>query len=119
MKDSRSTPAGSAAGGTGSSSRAVRRKAGAVGFPLPGTAVDLVEGELVVGSDHVFAGYWNNPAETAKTLCEGRVHTGDLARVDETDPDGFPRPPRPLQGPGPLPHRHRAPPELDGQGREE
>jgi long-chain acyl-CoA synthetase len=31
-------------------------------------------------------GYWNQPEETARTLRQGWLHTGDLARMDE---DGF------------------------------
>ncbi len=28
-------------------------------------------------------GYWNNPEETAKTLTDGWLHTGDIAKMDE------------------------------------
>ena len=31
----------------------------------------------------VFAGYWEKPQETAKTLKDGWLHTGDLGRMDE------------------------------------
>jgi len=31
-------------------------------------------------------GYWNNPGETARTLRNGWLHTGDLASMDE---DGY------------------------------
>lgn len=43
-------------------------------------------GEIVVGGDDVFAGYWRAPELTAEVLKNGRYHTGDLARMDE---DGF------------------------------
>ena len=40
-------------------------------------------GEILVRGDQVFAGYWNNPEETAKVLKNGWYHTQDLGRVDE------------------------------------
>ncbi len=43
-------------------------------------------GELLLGGPVTFSGYWNNPEETQKTLKQGWVHTGDIARQDE---DGF------------------------------
>ena len=43
-------------------------------------------GEIVVGGDDIFAGYWRAPELTAEVLKDGRYHTGDLARMDE---DGF------------------------------
>lgn len=49
------------------------------GRPLgPGEA-----GELVVSGPQVVPGYWNNPAETAHAMPEGRLHTGDVAVMDE------------------------------------
>ena len=44
------------------------------------------EGELCIRGPQVMAGYWNRPEETARTLVDGWVHTGDLARIDE---DGY------------------------------
>ncbi|MDM0044510.1 AMP-binding protein [Variovorax dokdonensis] len=43
-------------------------------------------GEIVVGGDDVFAGYWRAPELTAEVLKNGRYHTGDLARMDD---EGF------------------------------
>ncbi|WP_298560450.1 malonyl-CoA synthase [uncultured Aliiroseovarius sp.] len=75
------------------------RRAGTVGFPLPGVEVkvcDPVSGEtlpdgeigvLEVRGDNVFAGYWQMPEKTAEELREdGWFITGDLAMID---PDGY------------------------------
>ncbi|MCG8691977.1 MAG: AMP-binding protein [Minwuiales bacterium] len=43
-------------------------------------------GEIAVRSVNNMAYYWNLPEETAKTLVDGWVRTGDMARRDE---DGF------------------------------
>ncbi len=43
-------------------------------------------GELLLGGPVIFSGYWNDPAETEKTLNQGWVHTGDIAYQDN---DGF------------------------------
>jgi long-chain acyl-CoA synthetase len=40
-------------------------------------------GEIVTRSDCVMAGYWENPAATAKTLRGGWLHTGDVGSMDE------------------------------------
>lgn len=39
-------------------------------------------GEVLVKSEAVMAGYWNDPGATAETLRDGWLYTGDLARVD-------------------------------------
>lgn len=75
------------------------RKAGSIGLPLPGTDSRVVDadngsrqlpagevGELIIRGPQVMPGYWNRPDETAKTLKEGWLYTGDLCRVDE---EGF------------------------------
>ena len=33
----------------------------------------------------MFAGYWNDPEETARTLVDGWLHTGDLATRDDAE----------------------------------
>jgi long-chain acyl-CoA synthetase len=40
-------------------------------------------GELVVRGPQVMKGYWKDPEETARTLREGWLYTGDIARIDE------------------------------------
>jgi len=71
----------------------VRRKPGAVGFPLMHIDVKLVThdgrecqpgevGELLIRGPHVCAGYWNRPEETARLILDGWLYTGDLARCD-------------------------------------
>jgi long-chain acyl-CoA synthetase len=70
-----------------------------VGVPLPGTVARVVSetdasqamavgqaGELLVRGPQVFAGYWNQPKETAEVLSNGWLRTGDIAVMS---PDGF------------------------------
>ncbi|GMV45360.1 MAG: AMP-binding protein [Pseudomonadota bacterium] len=60
-----------------------RRRHGSVGVALPGTEMRLASGgELLIRGPHVFAGYWNNPAQTARAVVDGWLHTGDIARID-------------------------------------
>ena len=73
-----------------------KRKPGSIGLPVPDTEVKLVdletgteeaevgaEGELCIRGPQVMAGYWNRPEETARTLRDGWLHTGDIARMDD------------------------------------
>ncbi len=73
------------------------RKPGTVGLPLPGQAVRIVDsagapvahgeaGEVVIKGANVMRGYLNRPEETAKTVVDGWLHTGDIGRFDE---DGY------------------------------
>ena len=75
------------------------RKPGSIGIPLPNTDCKIVdpdagekempvgeEGELIIKGPQVMKGYWNRPDETARTLRDGWLYTGDIARMDE---DGF------------------------------
>lgn len=59
------------------------RRAGTVGFPLPGVSVRIEDGELLVKGPNVFAGYWRRPDATAAAFTpDGFFRTGDLATVD-------------------------------------
>ncbi|MEW2274945.1 class I adenylate-forming enzyme family protein [Streptomyces griseofuscus] len=73
------------------------RKPGTVGLPLPGQTVSIVDergrtvtdggiGEVVISGPTLMHGYLGRPEETAKALRGGRLHTGDLGRLDE---DGY------------------------------
>ncbi len=53
------------------------------GAPALGVRIDVDdEGEVLARSNHVFAGYWEQPDETAKALDGGWFHTGDGGHVD-------------------------------------
>ena len=68
---------------------------GAIGLPVPSTDVQLRDdagrevppghaGELCIKGPQVMAGYWHQPAETAKVLDDGGwLATGDVAAMDE------------------------------------
>ena len=73
-----------------------KRKVGSIGLPIPDTEcriVDLTDsqtelpvgesGELVIKGPQVMKGYWNNADDTAETLTDGWLHTGDIALMDE------------------------------------
>lgn len=76
------------------------RRPGTVGVPFPSTEIRIVDpddptrdraagepGELLVRGPQVFAGYWNQPDETARTLLQGGwLRTGDIVTADA---DGF------------------------------
>jgi long-chain acyl-CoA synthetase len=54
-----------------------------VGPPLRGVEVRVAEdGELLVRGELVMHGYWRNDAETARTLKDGWLHTGDIGHFD-------------------------------------
>ncbi len=55
------------------------RRAGTVGFPLPGISVRIEDGELFVRGPNVFARYWRRDDVTAAAFVDGWFRTGDLA----------------------------------------
>lgn len=64
-----------------------RPRAGSIGKPLPGIEVRLAaDGELLIRSPAVFAGYYRDPQATEAVLRDGWLCTGDIA---EFDAEGF------------------------------
>jgi len=72
-------------------------KGGSVGLPLPDIEVKIFDdhdrelpagqvGEIVVRGPNVMRGYYNHPEETAATLRNNWLHTGDMGRKDD---DGY------------------------------
>jgi len=72
---------------------------GSIGIPLPDVDARIISledevavlppgevGELVIKGPQVMKGYHNMPTETANTLRDGWLYTGDIARMDE---EGF------------------------------
>ena len=54
-----------------------------VGRPLKNVEVRIAEdGEILVRGELVMKGYWNNEAETARTIRDGWLHTGDIGEFD-------------------------------------
>jgi long-chain acyl-CoA synthetase len=54
-----------------------------VGKPIPGTEIKVTpEGEIISKSPSVFLGYYRMATETAKTLRDGWLHSGDTGFID-------------------------------------
>ncbi|MCQ2363310.1 MAG: long-chain-fatty-acid--CoA ligase [Acidaminococcaceae bacterium] len=70
-------------------------KAGSIGKDLPDVELSLMDkegsfvtvshqvGELCVRGENVMLGYLNRPEDTARTIVDGWLHTGDIAYRDE------------------------------------
>ena len=73
------------------------RKAGTVGLPFVGQRIAISDrsgrhlprgetGEVLVQGPNVMRGYLGRPEDTAKSIVDGWLHTGDIGRIDE---DGY------------------------------
>jgi long-chain acyl-CoA synthetase len=73
------------------------RKPGSIGTPVEGVEIRLVDqdrhevpagevGEIEIRGHNLMKGYWQRPEETAATIRDGWLATGDMARADE---DGY------------------------------
>ena len=73
------------------------KKVGSIGKAIPGVILRVLDesgrevstgetGEVVAEGENVALGYWDEPEQAADCFRNGRLYTGDLARVDE---DGF------------------------------
>ena len=73
-----------------------KQKPGSIGVPVPGTLARIVDtetgtkvlqhneiGELVIKGPQVMKGYWQRPEESARTVRDGWLYTGDIAYMDE------------------------------------
>jgi acyl-CoA synthetase (AMP-forming)/AMP-acid ligase II len=61
----------------------VLRKPGSVGLPSPGVEARIgAGGELLLRSDYLMSGYFDDPRATAEALRDGWYHTGDVASAD-------------------------------------
>jgi long-chain acyl-CoA synthetase len=73
-----------------------QRKVGSVGLPISDTQCRIVSlddgetdvgvgepGEVLIKGPQVMKGYWNMPEETAQTITDGWLHTGDIGKMDE------------------------------------
>jgi len=76
-----------------------KQKVGSIGVPFPDVEAKIVDletgtrdvaaggsGELVLRGPQLMDGYYNQPEETAMTLRDGWLYTGDIATVDA---DGY------------------------------
>ncbi|MGO8689531.1 MAG: class I adenylate-forming enzyme family protein [Thermoguttaceae bacterium] len=70
-------------------------KLGSIGRGLPHTRLEVLRddgtpvrpgsgdvGEIVASGENITPGYWRDPEETARFFRDGKLHTGDVARVD-------------------------------------
>ncbi len=73
------------------------RKIGSIGIAVSGQEIRIIDaegnlcktgepGEIRIGGDAVMEGYFNRPKETADTIVDGFLRTGDVGYMDE---DGY------------------------------
>ena len=73
------------------------RRLRSAGQPAPGNEIQVILpdgsfappdtlGEIIVRSNSLMSGYFNNPGATAAVLRDGWMHTGDAGTIDE---DGY------------------------------
>jgi long-chain acyl-CoA synthetase len=73
-----------------------KTKPGSIGLPMPDTDIKIVDltdgtkelpvgeaGELLIKGPQVMSGYYKMPDETANTLRDGWLYTGDIGKMDE------------------------------------
>jgi len=91
---------GMSEGGPISNNRTDRpNKIGSVGIAAPGTDVQIVDietgntvlptgetGEIRTRGPQMVESYWRRPDETAETICDGWVYSGDVGHIDD---EGF------------------------------
>ncbi|MEV6406124.1 AMP-binding protein [Streptomyces bobili] len=69
------------------------RRPGTVGLPFPGQEIRIVDengaelapgenGEILVRGANIMRGYLGRPDETARTVVDGWLHTGDIGHLD-------------------------------------
>jgi long-chain acyl-CoA synthetase len=57
---------------------------GTVGPAIPGVDVRIAnDGEILTRGPHVMVGYWKKPQETALTIKDGWLHTGDIGVLED------------------------------------
>ena len=75
----------------------LKEKTGSIGKAIPGVELKIIdnnqqetdfekEGEIVAKGDNIMKGYYNDPDLTAKTIRNGWLFTGDIAKKDS---DGY------------------------------
>ena len=72
----------------------IREKLGSIGKAIPQVEIKVVdqkgievnvgdEGELIAKGDNIMKGYYKDPEETKKTVKNGWLYTGDIAKTDK------------------------------------
>ena len=56
---------------------------GSAGTAMSCTEIDIQDGEIIAAGKNIMQGYFNRPEETAETLKNGWLYTGDLGHIDE------------------------------------